>query len=238
MPEDFPTVSVCFYITFYFGSTLAFDILPKVEWKVRWFPCIFPLFCQYSIAVVSSCYCSFLWPVLLLCYIFLVILSLFSDCGCIPFSVCYDFFSLLSLVLEILFRCLGRLSAPTVFLLLPNFFCKRSPEIGRGRLQLSFCFYCWRETLGKAVSFLGFSLGVDYTASWVYFSTKTPCGIFTRARKRQIREETRMVQLCCWCRCMPPSSVSVLDKQLQLLFSYFSEKDSYVFKKQLFLGIC
>lgn len=78
------------------------------------------------------------------------------------------------------------------------FFCKRSPEIGRGRLQLSFCFYCWRETLGKAVSFLGFSLGVDYTASWVYFSTKTPCGIFTRARKRQIREETRMVQLCCW----------------------------------------
>lgn len=127
VPEDFPTVSVCFYITFYFGSTLAFDILPKVEWKVRWFPCIFPLFCQYSIAVVSSCYCSFLWPVLLLCYIFLVILSLFSDCGCIPFSVCYDFFSLLSLVLEILFRCLGRLSAPTVFLLLPNFFLQKEP---------------------------------------------------------------------------------------------------------------
>lgn len=34
VPGDFPTVSVCFDITFYFECALGFDMLPKAKWKI------------------------------------------------------------------------------------------------------------------------------------------------------------------------------------------------------------
>lgn len=108
---------------------------------------------------------------LFLCYIFLLIFSLYSDCGCSRFSLCYDSFSFLCfcLVLKILFRCLGWLPAPTVFLLLPIFFSfrERSPDRGCRRLQFSFCLDCDHELLGKSVSFWYLHLRTE-----IYVSTR------------------------------------------------------------------
>lgn len=48
---------------------VGFSMLPRAEWKVWWFSCMFLLFCWYSIAMASLLF----WSVLLLCYISLLI---------------------------------------------------------------------------------------------------------------------------------------------------------------------
>lgn len=148
---------------------------------------------------------------------------------------------MLSLVLEILFKCVGCLPAPTLFLLLPIFFfCERNTELGRWRLQLLFCLYCWHKTLGKAVSFLGFSL-VDGGCGLDSFLGLLPHSEamwdLHIGQKAQAEKEARLA-CWCWCWCVPPSSVSVLDKQFELLlFQHFLEQDYCFFQKQL-VGIC
>lgn len=160
LPVRWFSYSLCFPVTFYFESTLGCSMFPKAEWEGWWFSYIFPCFADAALQCLVLSVLNFSRASSTVYYVFLLIYLSFADCGCSPFSFCYNFFffPLLSLALEILFRCLGWLLVPVVFLLLPKFFCERSTEIGHRRLQLSFRLYCCCETLGKAVSFLGSSL--------------------------------------------------------------------------------
>ena len=126
---------LCFHMTFYFESTLGFSMLPKAEWKGGDSLVFSLVLLIQHCSVWFSLYWIFLGPVLLFIlysfsftYHFQIVAVLLSH------SVTIFFFPLLSLVLEILFRCLGWLLVPVVFLLLPKIFCERSTEIGHRRL--------------------------------------------------------------------------------------------------------
>ena len=131
--------------------------------------------------MASSPHFIFSWPVLLLYYVsshFPVIfrLCLFSFLSLLQFF----FFPLLSLVLEILFGCLGWLPAPTVFLLLPNFFSvKGALKQGAGDSSSCSAFTARVRRWAKLFVFWTPHLwmeGVGYTASWVCFSTRCHVG--------------------------------------------------------------
>lgn len=131
--------------------------------------------------MASSPYFIFFRPVPLLCYMFLLISHCFQIMPVLlSHSAMIFVVPLLSLVLEILFGCLGWLPAPTVFQLLPIFFFfyERSTDLGMQIPALGLSLLLTWD-VGKALSFLDSSLWMDcvgYTASWVCFSTRCHVG--------------------------------------------------------------
>lgn len=180
LPSDFATVTVCFDIRWfwkYFRSHHAFRSWMEGAIIPLYFPLV--VLIKYHDGWFSLFY--FFWPVPLLCYVFLLIshcfriLSVFLSHSAMIFVVV----PLLSLVLEILFACLGWLAAPTVFQVLPIFFFSLWKEhLHRvGDFSSRSLLLTW--DVGKAVSFPDSSLWMECvccTASWVCFSTRRHVG--------------------------------------------------------------
>lgn len=171
-----------------------------------------------------------LWPV----YCFITYLSSFtcqsiSDCGCSPFSSCYDlFFLLLSLVLTFSSDALAD-SLPQLFACcFQNFAVKGAVKLGAGNSSSRSAFPAaggpWAKLLLSRAPHLWLEGGIASpgSASALRCQVGSSCGA-----ERQTGKERSMAW---WCRCgwMPLSSVSVPDKQLGLwLFCHYLEKDSY-----------
>lgn len=181
--------------------------------------------------MASSPYFIFFRPVPLLCYMFLLISHCFQIMPVLlSHSAMIFVVPLLSLVLEILFGCLGWLPAPTVFQLLPIFFFSMKGALTWGcRFQLSVCLYCSHETLAKLFLFWIPPCGWTVWVTRLPGSASAPDAMWDPhvGQKRRLREEIRIFWWR-WCWCLLPASVSVPGKQFELvLFSYYSEKDSY-----------
>ena len=214
LPSDFATVTVCFDIRWfwkYFRSHHAFRSWMEGAIIPLYFPLV--VLIKYHDGWFSLFY--FFWPVPLLCYVFLLIfhcfriLSVFLSHSAMIFVVV----PLLSLVLEILFACLGWLAAPTVFQVLPIFFFfpyERNTYTGWEISALGL--YCSHETLAKLFLFRTPHCGWSVCVARLPGSASAPDAMWGPhvGQKRRLREEIRIFWWC-WRWCLLPSSVSVPD---------------------------
>ena len=121
------------------------------------------------------------------------------------------------------------------------------PQLFSNCFQFFFFFFLWKEhwqegqipalrlpllltrDVGKAVSFWTPPCGWTVWVTRLPRSASAPDAMWDPhvGQKCRLREEIRIFWWC-WCWCLLPASVSVPDKQCELvLFSHYSEKDSY-----------
>ena len=160
---------------------------------------------------------------------------LFSAYACSPFSFRYAFFCCCSFALP------GAWNSPWMPWLTPcpncfptasNFFFffsyERSTDTGGQIPALGLPLLLTRD-VGKAVSFWTPPCGWTVWVTQLPRSASAPDAMWDPhvGQKRRLREEIRIFWWC-WCWCLLPASVSVPDKQFELVsFSHYSEKDSY-----------